>query len=151
MNPFEMVVAIVFLVTIFVTMAIGVPVAFALMFCGLVLMQWMGVFNSSILSQQMIQGANTFTLLAIPFFLLAGELMNAGGLSKRIVAFALAWVGHLRGGLGYVAIIAAGLVTAWTASAWPDLAVGLGIAALNADAAREVWGAAREEHRAAAT
>ncbi len=75
---------VVFLVTIFVTMALGVPVAFALMFCGIVLMEWMGIFNASILSQQMIQGANTFTLLAIPFFLLAGELMNAGGLSRRI-------------------------------------------------------------------
>ena len=53
---------VVFLVTIFATMAVGVPVAFALMFCGIVLMQWMGIFNSSILSQQMIQGANTFTL-----------------------------------------------------------------------------------------
>jgi Co/Zn/Cd efflux system component len=48
-----------------------------------------------------------------------------------------------------VAIIAAGFVTAYTVSAWPDLVVGLGIAAMNADAAREVWRAAREEHRAA--
>jgi Co/Zn/Cd efflux system component len=48
-----------------------------------------------------------------------------------------------------VAIIAAGLITAYTHSAWPDLIVGLGIAAMNADAAREVWRAAREEHRAA--
>jgi Co/Zn/Cd efflux system component len=48
-----------------------------------------------------------------------------------------------------VAIIAAGFVTAYTNSAWPDLIVGLGIAAMNADAAREVWRAAREEHRAA--
>jgi len=48
-----------------------------------------------------------------------------------------------------VAIIAAGFVTAYTHSAWPDLVVGLGIAAMNVDAAREVWRAAREEHRAA--
>ena len=51
--------------------------------------------------------------------------------------------------LANVAIIAAGLVTAYTISGWPDLIVGLGIAAMNADAAREVWSAAREEHRAA--
>jgi Co/Zn/Cd efflux system component len=68
-----------------------------------------------------------------------GSLTRAAFLSSRNDAFA------------NVAIIAAGLVTAWTASAWPDLAVGLGIAALNADAAREVWSAAREERRAAAT
>ncbi|TNC47489.1 TRAP transporter large permease subunit [Rubellimicrobium rubrum] len=113
---------IVFLVTIFVTMAIGVPVAFALMFCGVVLMQWLGIFNSSILSQQMIQGANTFTLLAIPFFLLAGELMNAGGLSKRIVDFAIACVGHIRGGLGLVAIIAAVIMASLSGSAAADSA-----------------------------
>ncbi|WP_280171400.1 cation transporter [Agrobacterium pusense] len=51
--------------------------------------------------------------------------------------------------LANVAIIAAGLVTAYTLSAWPDLIVGLAIAAMNADAAREVWEAAREEHRTA--
>ncbi len=113
---------VVFLVTIFATMAIGVPVAFALMFCGLVLMQWMGIFNASILSQQMIQGANTFTLLAIPFFLLAGELMNAGGLSKRIVDFAIACVGHRRGGLGFVAIIAAVIMASLSGSAAADTA-----------------------------
>jgi len=50
--------------------------------------------------------------------------------------------------LANVAIIAAGFVTAYTLSGWPDLIVGLGIAAMNADAAREVWSAAREEHRA---
>ena len=113
---------IVFLVTIFVTMALGVPVAFALMFCGIVLMEWMGIFNASILSQQMIQGANTFTLLAIPFFLLAGELMNAGGLSRRIVDFAIACVGHIRGGLGLVAIIAAVIMASLSGSAAADSA-----------------------------
>ena len=51
--------------------------------------------------------------------------------------------------LANVAIIATGFVTAYTRSAWPDLIVGLGIALMNADAAREVYGAAREEHRAA--
>lgn len=113
---------VVFLVTIFATMAVGVPVAFALMFCGIVLMQWMGIFNASILSQQMIQGANTFTLLAIPFFLLAGELMNAGGLSRRIVDFAIACVGHIRGGLGLVAIIAAVIMASLSGSAAADSA-----------------------------
>ncbi len=113
---------LVFLVTIFATMAIGVPVAFALMFCGIVLMQWMGIFNPVILAQNMIQGANTFTLLAIPFFMLAGELMNAGGLSKRIVDFAVACVGHLRGGLGYVAIIAAVIMASLSGSAAADSA-----------------------------
>ncbi|WP_226781630.1 TRAP transporter large permease [Oceaniglobus trochenteri] len=112
----------VFLVTLFGTLAFGVPVAFALMFCGIVLMGYMGIFNTQIVAQNMISGANTFTLLAIPFFLLAGELMNAGGLSKRIVGFAVACVGHIRGGLGLVAIFAAVIMASLSGSAAADSA-----------------------------
>lgn len=112
----------VFLVTLFGTLALGVPVAFALMFCGVVLMLYMDIFNTQIVAQQMISGANTFTLLAIPFFLLAGELMNAGGLSKRIVDFAIACVGHIRGGLGIVAIFAAVIMASLSGSAAADSA-----------------------------
>jgi TRAP-type transport system large permease protein len=112
----------VFLGTLFFGLALGVPVAFALMFCAVVLMSWMGIFNPQIVSQQMVTGANTFTLLAIPFFLLAGELMNAGGLSKRIVEFAVACVGHIRGGLGYVTVIAAVVMASLSGSAAADSA-----------------------------
>lgn len=112
----------VFLVTLFGTLALGVPVAFALMFCGIVLMFYMDIFNTQIVAQQMISGANTFTLLAIPFFLLAGELMNAGGLSKRIVDFAISCVGHIRGGLGIVAIFAAVIMASLSGSAAADSA-----------------------------
>jgi tripartite ATP-independent transporter DctM subunit len=116
------VILVVFLGTLFLGLAIGVPVAFALMFCAIVMMSWMGIFNPQIVSQQMVTGANTFTLLAIPFFLLAGELMNAGGLSKRIVDFAVACVGHIRGGLGYVAVIAAVVMASLSGSAAADSA-----------------------------
>ncbi len=112
----------VFLGTLFFGLALGVPVAFALIFCAVVLMSWMGIFNPQIVSQQMVTGANTFTLLAIPFFLLAGELMNAGGLSKRIVDFAVACVGHIRGGLGYVTVIAAVVMASLSGSAAADSA-----------------------------
>ena len=112
----------VFLVTLFGTLALGVPVAFALMFCGVVLMLYMDIFNTQIVAQQMISGANTFTLLAIPFFLLAGELMNAGGLSRRIVNFAIACVGHVHGGLGVVAIFAAVILASLSGSAAADSA-----------------------------
>ncbi len=113
---------VVFLASLLGSMAIGIPVAFALMFCGLVLMTYMGIFNAQILAQNMISGANTFTLLAIPFFILAGELMNSGGLSRRIINFAVACVGHRRGGLGYVAIIAAVILAALSGSAAADSA-----------------------------
>jgi tripartite ATP-independent transporter DctM subunit len=104
------------------TMALGLPIAFALLVCGLVLMAVQGPIDTTIVSQKLIEGADSFPLLAIPFFLLAGELMNAGGISRRIVDFALAWVGHIRGGLGLVAIFAAVVMAAISGSASADTA-----------------------------
>ena len=113
---------VVFITSLLGAMAIGVPVAFALMFCGVTLMWYMGMFNSQIIAQNMIAGADTFTLLAIPFFVLAGELMNSGGLSRRIIEFAIACVGHIRGGLGIVAIMAAIIMASISGSAAADTA-----------------------------
>jgi tripartite ATP-independent transporter DctM subunit len=113
---------LVFIVSLIGAMAIGVPVAFALMFCGVILMWFMGMFNSQIIAQNMMIGADTFTLLAIPFFILAGELMNSGGLSRRIIEFAIACVGHIRGGLGIVAIMAAIIMASISGSAAADTA-----------------------------
>ncbi|AQS47211.1 L-dehydroascorbate transporter large permease subunit [Thioclava nitratireducens] len=113
---------VVFLVALIGAMAIGVPVAFALIFCGIALMEYLGMFNTQIIAQNMAIGANTFTLLAIPFFILAGELMNAGGLSRRIIDFAIACVGHIRGGLGIVAIMAAVILASISGSAAADSA-----------------------------
>lgn len=113
---------VVFIASLLGAMAIGVPVAFALMFCGVTLMWYMGMFNSQIIAQNMIAGADTFTLLAIPFFVLAGELMNSGGLSRRIIEFAIACVGHIRGGLGIVAIMAAVIMASISGSAAADTA-----------------------------
>ncbi|MBX9467963.1 TRAP transporter large permease subunit [Rhizobium sp. WL3] len=113
---------LVFITSLLGAMAIGVPVAFALMFCGVTLMWYMGMFNSQIIAQNMIAGADTFTLLAIPFFVLAGELMNSGGLSRRIIEFAIACVGHIRGGLGIVAIMAAVIMASISGSAAADTA-----------------------------
>ena len=112
----------VFTVTLLGSMALGLPIAFALLVCGAALMVSMGQIDTTILSQKLIEGADSFPLLAIPFFMLAGELMNAGGISKRIVSFALAWVGHVRGGLGLVAIFAAVLMAAISGSAAADTA-----------------------------
>ncbi|MEJ5083195.1 TRAP transporter large permease [Ochrobactrum sp. MYb379] len=113
---------LVFIGSLIGAMAIGVPVAFALMLCGVALMWHMDMFNSQIIAQNMIAGADTFTLLAIPFFILAGELMNSGGLSKRIIDFAIACVGHIRGGLGIVAIFAAIIMASISGSAAADTA-----------------------------
>jgi tripartite ATP-independent transporter DctM subunit len=113
---------VVFLASLLGAMAIGVPVAFALIFCGIALMTYGGIFDTQIVSQRLISGADTFTLLAIPFFLLAGEIMNKGGLSRRIVEFAIACVGHIRGGLGVVAIVAAVIMASISGSAAADTA-----------------------------
>ena len=112
----------VFLSALIAAMAVGAPIAFALIFCALALMLWMGNFDSQIVAQTIIVGADNFQLLAVPFFILAGELMNAGGLSKRIINFALTCLGHLRGGLGYVAILAALILAAISGSAAADTA-----------------------------
>jgi tripartite ATP-independent transporter DctM subunit len=103
-------------------MAIGVPIAFALLVTGAALMLFSGEFDATLLSQKIVEGADSYPLLAIPFFMLAGELMNAGGISRRIVAFALAWIGHIRGGLGIVAIAAAVIMAAISGSAAADAA-----------------------------
>lgn len=112
----------VFLGSLFGSLAIGVPIAFALLASGVMLMLVMGIFDSQIVAQNLINGANNFSLMAIPFFVLAGELMNAGGISKRIVNFAMALVGHIRGGLGFVAIIASVLFAGLSGSAVADTA-----------------------------
>ena len=103
-------------------MALGMPIAFALLVCAVALMLAQGQMDATILSQKLVEGADSFPLLAIPFFMLAGELMNAGGISKRIVGFALAWVGHIRGGLGLVAVFASVLMAAISGSAAADTA-----------------------------
>jgi TRAP-type transport system large permease protein len=112
----------VFLVSLLGAMALGVPIAYSLLVCGVALMWHMGNFDAQILAQNVIEGANTFPLLAVPFFMLAGEIMNVGGLSKRIVNLALTLVGHIRGGLGYVTIVAACLMAALSGSAVADTA-----------------------------
>ena len=103
-------------------MAIGVPIAFALLVSGIALMIQLGAFDPRIIAESMINGADSFPLMAVPFFMLAGELMNAGGLSRRIVTLALALVGHKRGGLGYVAIFAAIMMASLSGSAVADAA-----------------------------
>ena len=101
----------VFLGSLLGAIGIGIPISFALMLSGVALMLLFGNLDAQILAQKLIDGADSYPLMAIPFFLIAGELMNAGGLSRRIVNFALALFGHLRGGLGYV-VIGTGLIFA---------------------------------------
>lgn len=112
----------IFLISLLGTMALGVPIAFALLACGVALMIQLGTFDTQILAQNLLEGVNNYPLMAVPFFMLAGELMNAGGLSRRIVNVAETLVGHVRGGLGYVAILACLIVASISGSAVADTA-----------------------------
>jgi tripartite ATP-independent transporter DctM subunit len=112
----------IFLASLLGAMTLGMPIAFALLICGVALMSYMGIFDTQILAQNLINGADNFPLLAVPFFILAGELMNAGGLSRKIIDIAMALVGHIKGGLGYVAIVAAIIMASLSGSAVADTA-----------------------------
>jgi len=112
----------IFVLSLLGAMALGVPIAFSLLICGVALMLHLNMFDAQILAQNLIEGSNSFPLLAVPFFMLAGEIMNAGGLSRRIVNFAMACVGHIKGGLGYVTIMAAVIMAALSGSAVADAA-----------------------------
>ncbi|WP_108502193.1 TRAP transporter large permease subunit [Paracoccus indicus] len=101
---------------------LGLPVAFALLLAAMALMLQMGLFSADILAQNLINGVDSFPLLAIPFFIVAGEVMSSGGLSTRIVRLATAMIGHCKGGLGYVAIMTAILMAGLSGSAVADAA-----------------------------
>ncbi|ARP88984.1 L-dehydroascorbate transporter large permease subunit [Bordetella genomosp. 9] len=112
----------VFLVVLLGLMALGMPIAFALMISAVPMMFQLDFVDPQIVGQNMLSGANSFTLMAVPLFMLAGELMNEGGISRRIVNLASTFVGHIRGGLGYVAIFASVLLAALSGSAVADAA-----------------------------
>ena len=112
----------IFVVSLLGAMALGMPLAFSLIVSGVALMLHLDNFDTQIVSQNLINGADNFPLMAVPFFMLAGELMNAGGMSRRIVNSALVWVGHFRGGLGYVAVFAAIIMASLSGSAVADTA-----------------------------
>lgn len=113
---------LIFIAALMGAVALGIPIAYSLLLSGMALMVHLGNFDAQILAQNVLEGANSFPLLAVPFFMLAGEIMNAGGLSRRIVDLAIAMVGHVRGGLGYVTIIAACLMASLSGSAVADTA-----------------------------
>ena len=112
----------IFLGALILAIAMGIPVAYSLLLSGVALMWHLDLFDAQILAQNVLEGANSFPLLAVPFFMLAGEIMNVGGLSRRIVNLALSLVGHVRGGLGFVTILASVMLASLSGSAVADTA-----------------------------
>lgn len=113
---------LVFAGSLLASMFIGLPIAFSLIICAISLMYFMDITDVQIITQNMWNGANNFPLLAVPFFMMAGEFMNAGGMTKRIINIAMVWVGHVRGGMGYVAVFAAIIMASLSGSAAADTA-----------------------------
>jgi len=113
---------VIFLSVLIVGILLGIPVAFSLLLASVALMLHMDLFSADILAQSLVNGVDSFALLAIPFFLVAGEVMAVGGLSQRIVRLAMAYVGHRKGGLGYVAVFTAVVLAGLSGSAAADAA-----------------------------
>jgi len=111
-----------FLSVLLSSIIMGLPVAFALLLSAIALMIQQDLFSVDILAQALINGVDSFPLLAIPFFLVAGEVMAVGGLSSRIVRLAISLVGHRKGGLGYVAVFTSVLLAGLSGSAVADAA-----------------------------
>jgi len=112
----------IFLAALLGLIMLGMPIAFSLLLSAVALMFHLDFFDPQIIGQNLLSGANSFALMAVPLFMLAGEVMNAGGISRRIVNLAGMFVGHIRGGLGYVAICASVMLAALSGSAVADAA-----------------------------
>ena len=121
MSP-EALAFVVFSLGMLVLMGIGMNMGLALVLTGAGMAWALDFWDAQLLAQNLVGGVDSFPLLAVPFFILAGELMNSGGISRRIIDMAQAWVGHIRGGLGFVAIGAAVLMASMSGSALADTA-----------------------------
>ena len=105
---------------------LGLPIAVAMGLTAVLAIAFLGdPVMLQVISQRIYGGTTSFTLLAIPFFILAGNLMNTGGMTERIFRFAHSLVGHMRGGLGQVNVVGSMVFAGMSGSALAD-AMGLG-------------------------
>ena len=103
----------------------GLPVALAMAGASLIYVMATGIVPDYVIIHRMVGGLDSFPLLAVPFFILAGNLMNSAGITNRIYNFALALVGWMRGGLGHVNIVGSVIFAGMSGTAIAD-AAGLG-------------------------
>ena len=113
--------AFVLIGSFFGLMLVGVPIAYALGLAALIGALWIDIPLDAVMIQ-IAAGVNKFSLLAIPFFVLAGAIMAEGGMARRLVAFAGVLVGFIRGGLSLVNILASTFFGAISGSAVADTA-----------------------------
>lgn len=114
-----------------VLLALGMPIGFAMVTASLIYMTLVGGIPLGQVTQSMALSVDSFTILAVPLFILAGNLMNTGGVTRRVFRFANVLVGHLRGGLGHVCIVASMIFAGMTGAATAE-AAGLGILEIKA-------------------
>jgi len=110
------------IVLFLVLLAIGAPVAVAMGLTGAVAVFMIGDIPHEVIAQRFITGVDSFPLLAVPFFILAGALMNTGGTTQRLVAFANVLVGRFTGGLGHVTVVSNMIMAGMSGSAAADAA-----------------------------
>ncbi|MFZ7256116.1 TRAP transporter large permease [Avibacterium avium] len=113
---------VLFLCSLFLLLFIGVPVALAMLLSASFMLFKMDMFDTQLIAENFVMGTNNFPLMAIPFFMLTGEIMKHGGISERIINFAMSIVGHIKGGLGYVVIISGLIFAGLSGSAVADTA-----------------------------
>lgn len=109
-------------VVFFLTLALGIPVAFCLALTSLVVLLALGDVPLHLIPQRMFTGMDSFPLMAVPFFIIAGELMNSAGITQSIIRLATALVGHIRGGLALVNVVASMFFAGISGSAVADAA-----------------------------
>ncbi|NWF55913.1 MAG: TRAP transporter large permease [Syntrophaceae bacterium] len=105
----------------FLLVILGVPIAFALGISSLIICLLMGLPITTLINQT-FHGINSFVLLAVPFFLIAGNLMNLGGVTDRLTRLSRCLVGHIRGGLGHVNVLVSMIFAGLSGSAAADTA-----------------------------
>ena len=111
------------LITFFALMAVGLPIGYVLGVAGMIgMFQIGGLHFLNMAAQRFFAGLNLFTFMAMPFFILAGEIMNRSGITQKIAAFADALVGYLRGGMAHSTMIASVLFAGMTGAAVSDAA-----------------------------
>jgi C4-dicarboxylate transporter DctM subunit len=111
---------LIFFGVFFVTLIIGAPIVFSLALSALALLWNKGMLVPQLVVQRMFAGVDSFPMMAIPFFMLAGSLMDTGGISSRLVRFSNYLVGWIQGGLAHVAILASMFFAGITGSAVAD-------------------------------
>ena len=113
---------LIFLCSLFLLLFLGVPVALSMLLSASIMLYHLDMFDTQLIKENFVMGTNNFPLMAIPFFMLTGEIMKHGGISERIINFATSMVGHIKGGLGYVAIISGLIFAGLSGSAVADTA-----------------------------